>query len=207
MSWRLRSLSCIVASTTALVLAASMSASALTGDPRSALPSVDPPDRTTSAGAAADLDVMFIGAHPDDEASTLSTFGQWGSDHDVRTGVITITRGEGGGNAVGPGEGPALGLLREAEERRAVGKAGISDVYNLDKVDFYYTVSEPLSRDTWGHEDTLARIVRILRQTRPEVIVTMNPAPSPGNHGNHQEAARLAVEAYDLAGDPSVFPE
>lgn len=166
-----------------------------------------PPDATTQNGPAADLDVMYIGAHPDDEASTLSTFGQWGADHDIRTGVITITRGEGGGNAVGEEEGPALGLLREAEERTAVGKAGITDIFNLDDVDFYYTVSEPLTREVWGHQDILGKVVRIIRTTRPEVLVTMNPAPSPGNHGNHQEAARLTIEAYRLAGDPKAFPE
>ena len=108
----------------------------------------------------------------------------------MRTGVITITRGEGGGNAVGPEEGPALGLIREREERAAVAKAGITDVYNLDEVDFYYTVSEPLTAQVWDHEEALGKAVRILRQTRPEVVVTMNPAPSPGQHGNHQEAAR-----------------
>ena len=166
-----------------------------------------PPDATTSAGRPADLDAIFIGAHPDDEAGTLSTFGQWGADHDVRTGVITITRGEGGGNAVGPEEGPALGLIREREERAAVAKAGITDVYNLDEVDFYYTVSEPLTAQVWDHEDALGKAVRILRQTRPEVVVTMNPAPSPGQHGNHQEAARIAIEAYEAAGDPTRFPE
>ena len=166
-----------------------------------------PPDATTSAGHLADHDAIFIGAHPDDEAGTLSTFGQWGADHDVRTGVITITRGEGGGNAVGPEEGPALGLIREREERAAVAKAGITDVYNLDEVDFYYTVSEPLTAQVWDHEEALGKAVRILRQTRPEVVVTMNPAPSPGQHGNHQEAARIAVEAYDAAGDPRRFPE
>ncbi|MFC7487819.1 sugar-binding protein [Knoellia sp. CPCC 206453] len=166
-----------------------------------------PPDATTSSGPPADLDAMFIGAHPDDEAGTLSTFGQWNHDHDVTTGVITITRGEGGGNAVGPQEGPALGLIREREERAAVVKAGITDVYNLDEVDFYYTVSEPLTAQVWDHEETLAKTVRILRQTRPGVLVTMNPAPSPGQHGNHQEAARIAVEAYWAAGDPTRFPE
>lgn len=167
----------------------------------------NPPDATTSSGPPADLDAMFIGAHPDDEAFTLSALGEWGTKHDVRTGVITITRGEGGGNAVGPEEGPALGLIREREERAAVAKAGITDVYNLDEVDFYYTVSEPLTAQVWDHEDALAKAVRIVRQTRPEVLVTMNPAPSPGQHGNHQEAARIAIEAYWAAGDPSRFPE
>jgi len=166
---------------------------------------------TTPAAAqansrAVNLDMLFIGAHPDDEASGLSTYGQWNEYDGVRAGVITITRGEGGGNAVGPEEGPALGLLREAEERRAVARAGITNIYSLDKVDFYYTVSSPLTEQIWGAQDTLEKIVRVVRMTRPEMIVTMNPSPTPGNHGNHQYAARLAVEAFYAAADPRMFP-
>ncbi|MEU0571946.1 sugar-binding protein, partial [Nonomuraea sp. NPDC005983] len=164
--------------------------------------------RTTpsTTNSPADLDALFVGAHPDDEAFSLSTLGQWSEDHGIRTGVVTVTRGEGGGNAVGPEEGPALGLLREAEERKAVGKAGVRDVFNLDDVDFYYTVSAPLTDQIWG-DDTLEKVVRIVRQTRPEVLMTMDPAPSPGNHGNHQQAARLAVKAFYAAADPKAFPE
>ena len=154
-----------------------------------------------------DLGVLFVGAHPDDEASLLSTFGQWRENHGVRTGVATITRGEGGGNAVGPEEGPALGLVREGEERRAVGRLGVTDVYNLDEPDLYYTVSAPLTEYAWKHDDVLGKLVRVVRQTRPEVVVTMDPAPTPGNHGNHQYAARLALEAYRLAADPAAFSE
>ncbi|MEJ7837611.1 MAG: sugar-binding protein [Thermomicrobiales bacterium] len=155
----------------------------------------------------ADLDVLFIGAHPDDEAFALATYGQWNEYNDVEVGVITVTRGEGGGNAAGPEEGPALGIIREAEEREAVSAAGIEHIYNLDKVDFYYTVSAPLTADVWGYEETLEQVVRVIRQTKPEVITTMNPSPTPGNHGNHQEAARLAVGAYAVAGDPTQFPD
>ncbi|SEG37961.1 N-acetylglucosaminyl deacetylase, LmbE family [Saccharopolyspora kobensis] len=158
-------------------------------------------------GPDPDLDVLFVGAHPDDEASLLSTFGRWRQDHQIRTGVVTITRGEGGGNAVGPEEGPALGLLREGEERRAVGGPGITDVYNLDEPDLYYTVSAPLTEQAWNHDEVLGKLVRVVRQTRPEVVITMDPAPTPGNHGNHQYAARLAIEAHRRAADPAAFPE
>ncbi len=154
-----------------------------------------------------DLGALFVGAHPDDESGALSTFGRWKAEHGVRTGVVTITRGEGGGNAVGPEEGPELGRIREAEERRAVGAVGITEVFNLDKPDFYYTVSSPLTRRAWGQEDTLGRLVRLIRQTKPEVVVTMDPAPTPGNHGNHQYSARLAVEAYRAAADPAAYPK
>src|SRR5699024_11654955 len=138
---------------------------------------------------AVKLDVLFIGAHPDDEADTLAALGQWNEFHDVEVGVITATRGEGGGNAVGLEEGPALGLLRELEDRDAVALAGIEHVYNLDALDFYYTASAPLSREVWGGDDLLGRIVRVVRATRPEVIITMNPSAVEGNHGNHQQAA------------------
>lgn len=152
------------------------------------------------------LNVLFIGAHPDDEAGQIAAFGTWAEHAGLKAGVVTITRGEGGGNAVGPETGPALGILREAEERRAVGKAGIQDIFYLDTVDFYYTVSASLTEQLWGHDRALARIVRILRETRPDIIITMDPAPSPGNHGNHQFAARLAVEGYQASADPSMFP-
>ncbi len=154
----------------------------------------------------ADLDILYVGAHPDDEAGRLSMFSEWRERYGAETGVVTVTRGEGGGNAIGPEEGPALGLIREYEERRAVGALGITDIYNLDKVDFYYSVSAPLHQEAWNHRATLAQMVRVVRSTRPELVMTMNPAPSPGNHGGHQEAALLAIEAYYAAADPSRFP-
>ncbi|GAA2584766.1 sugar-binding protein [Dactylosporangium fulvum] len=157
--------------------------------------------------APVDLDIMFIGAHPDDEAGQLGMFGYWNEYHNINAGVITMTRGEGGGNAVGLEEGPALGILREAEERRAVGRAGVMNVYNLDALDFYYTASAPLSEQIWDYNKSLSRIVRTIRTTKPEVIVTMNPSATQGNHGNHQEAAMLAVEAFYAAADPNAFPE
>ena len=57
-----------------------------------------------------------------------------------------------------------------------------------------------------GPRLTLERVVRVIRATRPEVVITMNPSPSPGNHGNHQYAARLAIEAYTAAADPRRSP-
>ncbi|WP_299443703.1 sugar-binding protein [uncultured Phycicoccus sp.] len=191
-----------VATAAALALAG---AGAVTAAPGAGGPK--PPDATTSAGTPVDLGALFIGAHPDDEAFQLSAYGEWGDEHDLRTGVVTVTRGEGGGNAVGPEEGPALGLLREQEERAAVARAGITEIFNLDEVDFYYTVSDALTQQVWDHEQVLGKVVRIIRETRPEILSTMDPAPSPGNHGNHQHAARLAIEAFEVAGDPSRFPE
>ncbi|MEO3924137.1 PIG-L family deacetylase [Micromonosporaceae bacterium B7E4] len=154
-----------------------------------------------------DLDVLFISAHPDDEAGSLATLGQWKQNYGAKAGVVTITRGEGGGNAVGLEEGPPLGIIREREERTAIAKAGVQNLYNLDRVDFWYTASAPLSEQIWGHDETLGKIVRVIRQTRPEIVMTMNPSPVEGNHGNHQQAARFAAEAFSAAADPTAFPE
>ena len=153
------------------------------------------------------LDVLFIGGHPDDESGLLAAFGRWRHECGVKVGVVSITRGEGGGNAVGSEDGPLLGLLREREERSALSLVGVERFFYLDKVDFYYTVSAPLTARVWGRLDTLSRLVRVVRATQPSVIITMNPAPMPGQHGNHQMAGRLAVEAYLAAADPTFAPD
>ncbi|APX33637.1 hypothetical protein BH708_13960 [Brachybacterium sp. P6-10-X1] len=170
------------------------------------LSSLTPEERALADGTV-DLDILYIGAHPDDEAWTLAALGQWNEFAGQRAGVITVTRGEGGGNAVGLEEGPALGLIRETEERTAVGYAGIEHVVNLDAVDFFYTLSAPLTDEVWGGSEVLSRVIRVVRATRPDVIITMNPSAVEGNHGNHQQAAKFAVEAYLLAGREDVFPE
>lgn len=151
-------------------------------------------------------DVLFVSAHPDDEAGNLSTFGLWRERLGLRTGVVTITRGEGGGNAVGPEEGAPLGMLREGEERSATALAGIENIFYLDKPDFWYTLSAPLTERIWHARDTLERMVRLLRMTTPHTVVTMDPRPF-NQHGGHQMSARLAIEAFFLAGDARAFPD
>ncbi|MEU5911411.1 sugar-binding protein [Micromonospora sp. NPDC047527] len=187
-----------------LGLASPVQAGSKHSSPKHSSPKPPPPAKP---GKAVDLDVMFIGAHPDDEAGQLAMLGYWNEYHGMKAGVITTTRGEGGGNATGLEEGPELGLLREDEERKAVGWAGIENIYNLDALDFWYTASAPLTEEVWGYQETLSRIVRVLRTTKPEVILTMNPSATQGNHGNHQKAAMLAVEAFYAAADPKAFPE
>ncbi|MCZ7416830.1 sugar-binding protein [Streptomyces sp. WMMC897] len=157
----------------------------------------------------AHTEVLFVGAHPDDEYQSLSTFGQWAERRGLSTGVVTITRGEGGGNAVGPEEGAELGMLREREEREAVALAGIQNVYYLDKPDFWYSLSAPLTARVWDGQtparDTLSRLVRLIRATTPEIVVAMDPRPF-NQHGGHQLSGQLAIQAFQLAGDRNAFP-
>ena len=151
------------------------------------------------------VDLLYIGAHPDDESGVTATFAREVLDGSAKAGIVLITRGEGGGNAIGRELGPSLGILREAEIRRSAAEYGVDLVYFLDKTDFFYTLSDKATYDVWGHQDTLGKIVRLVRLLRPDVIVTMWPGP--GTHGHHQAAARLATEAFTDAADPDRFPD
>lgn len=150
------------------------------------------------------VDLMFVGAHPDDESGVTATFARE-VERGARAAIVLATRGEGGGNAIGRQLGPSLGLLREAELRRATAEYGVNLVYFLDKTDFFYTLSTQAAFDVWDHDDALERLVRLVRLLRPDVMVTMWPGP--GTHGMHQAAGRLATEAFTAAADTNAFPK
>lgn len=153
------------------------------------------------------IDVMSIWAHPDDDAGTVTPCGVWNDRYDVRCGIIMVTRGEGGSNSVGSEAGPDLGLRRENEDRTSHVRSGTVDIFNLDRVDFYYNTSAPLTAQVWDDEETLRRTVRVIRETQPEILLGATPSMVVG-HGNHQYAqGRLVWEAALAAADASRFPE
>ena len=145
-------------------------------------------------------------AHPDDDVSIIGPCGVWHERYGVRCGIIQVTRGEGGGNAVGTELGPALGLRRENEDRVAHFRSGTVDIFFLDRVDFFYNTSAPLSQFFWGEDETLRRITRIIRTTQPEIYIGFTPSLAAG-HGHHQQAGRYIWEGVKAAADPTMFPE
>lgn len=149
------------------------------------------------------LDYLFVGAHPDDEGGFTGTMIRYNHDEGYRGSVAVFTLGQGGGNALGPEVEGALGLLRYEEMRRSLSIAGVDRFYYLGFPDFYFTQSADLTRKVWSetNPDFLCELVRVIRLTKPEVIVSMWPGP--GTHGHHQMAARSAIEAFNVAGDPS----
>ena len=151
-----------------------------------------------------DVDLMFVGAHPDDDTSVMATFARYLLDEGFSATVITATGGEGGGNAIGPESGRAFGLIRAEEERRALELVGVRSPQFLGLRDFYFTLSAEETARKWG-DSYICDVVRYVRLQRPEVIVTMWPGP--GTHGQHQMAARAATTAFDKAADPSFCPE
>src|ERR1700758_235280 len=151
------------------------------------------------------LDILLVVAHPDDEAAATAYLAR-AMDEGKRAGVAYGTRGSSGANEAGTEQAAALGDIREIEARRALAKLGISDVWFIGGRD---TASQDVlqSLSTWDHGEVLERMVRIVRLTRPEVILTFLPGTFIGeDHGDHQAAGVLATEAFDLAGDPTVFP-
>ncbi len=152
------------------------------------------------------INVLGEWAHPDDDTSIVGPCGVWHQLYGIKCGIIQVTRGEGGGNAIGPETGPALGLRRENEDRAAHFRSGTADLFYVDRVDFYYNQSAPLTQFFWDHDQTLARITRIIRETQPDIYIGFTPTLAAG-HGNHQEAGRFIWEGVQAAADPHMFPD
>ncbi len=123
-------------------------------------------------------------------------------DEGKRIAVIFTTRGNAGGNAAGMEQGKAMSDEREMEARRSLAISGITNVWFLHGTD---TATQDVlhSLETLGHGEALEETVRLVRLTRPEVILTWMPGYVVGeNHGDHQASSVVATEAFDLAGRP-----
>jgi len=151
-----------------------------------------------------DVDLMFVGAHPDDDSGVMATFARYILDEGFKATVVTATGGDGGGNAIGPEAARSLALIRKEEERRALALVGVDAPSFLGLTDFYFTLSAEETEKKWG-ASFVCDVVRFVRLQRPEVIITMWPGP--GTHGQHQMAARAATIAYAKAGDPEFCSE
>ena len=119
-----------------------------------------------------DVDVMFIGAHPDDDTGIMATFARYLLDEGYKGTVITLTGGEGGGNAIGRESGPSLGLIRQEEERRSLAMIGVSSPQFIGLQDFYFTLSAEEVQKRWG-DTCLCEVVRRVRRGRPTFILIM----------------------------------
>src|SRR5216684_1316675 len=151
-------------------------------------------------------DILLVVAHPDDEGAATPYLARALDDH-KRVAVVFGTRGSSGANEAGAEQAGALGAIREIEARNALAALGITNVWFLGGKD---TASQNVlqSLANWDHGVSLEQLVRLVRLTRPEVILTFLPGTFIGeDHGDHQASGVLATEAFDLAGDPAAFPE
>jgi LmbE family N-acetylglucosaminyl deacetylase len=153
------------------------------------------------------VDILVVVGHPDDDTEATTYLAREIEQEHKRVAVVYGTRGNSGGNAVGYEQSKALAEEREMEARHSLASYGITNAWFLPGPD---TPSEDVlhSLEAWGHGAALEEVVRLVRLTRPEVILTWLPDYDDGeNHGDHQAAGVIATEAFDLAGNPLAFPE
>jgi LmbE family N-acetylglucosaminyl deacetylase len=168
------------------------------------------PQRVTSPPQQDDrykTDILLVVAHPDDEGAATPYLAR-AVDEGKRVAVVYGTHGSSGANEAGSETAASLGAIREIEARRALATPGlgITNVWFLPGKD---TASQNVlvSLANWGHAEALEQLIRLVRLTRPEIILTFLPGTFIGeDHGDHQASGVLATEAFDLAGDPTVFP-
>lgn len=148
--------------------------------------------------------VLMIVAHPDDEDGALLTYLSRGLG--ARVTLLSLTRGEGGQNAMSAESDDALGLIRTQELLRADQFYGANQLWGTE-ADFGFSKTQQESFARWGHERVLYDAVLAIRQVRPQVIVgTFVGAVSDG-HGQHQVSGEIAQEAFHAAADPKIFPD
>ncbi|MEE9155007.1 MAG: PIG-L family deacetylase [Gemmatimonadota bacterium] len=148
--------------------------------------------------------VLVIGAHPDDEDTSLLTLMERGLGADAA--YLSLNRGEGGQNLIGPQLGVGLGLIR-TEELLAARSLDGAEQFFTRAYDFGYSKSAGETFEFWPRDSLLADVVSVVRRFRPQVIVSVFSGTRRDGHGQHQVAGLLAQEAFEISGDPTRFPE
>ncbi len=149
--------------------------------------------------------LLYTAGHPDDEEAGVLTLMSRGRG--ARTALLTINRGEGGANAIGPELFDALGLIRSEELRLSGRYYGLDDQYFTTAVDYGYSKTLDEAFRSWDFDRVLGDMVRIIRINRPLVVVSRWHGSERDGHGHHQASGVLTPEAVRAAADPSRFPE
>ena len=148
--------------------------------------------------------VMMIVAHPDDEDGALLTY--LSRSLGVRASLLTLTRGEGGQNALSADAYDALGLIRTSELLKASEYYGAKQLWGTE-ADFGFSKTQEESFAKWGHDRVLYDAVLAVRRERPQVIVSTFVGGITDGHGHHQVSGEIAQEVFKAAGNPKVFPD
>ena len=147
---------------------------------------------------------LYLAAHPDDENTAMIAY--LSGERHLRTGYLSLTRGDGGQNLIGKELREALGLIR-TQELLAARRIDGGEQFFTRANDFGYSRSPEETLSVWDKDSVLSDVVRVIRQFRPDVIITRFPTTGEGGHGHHTASALLAVEALAVAADPARFPE
>lgn len=148
--------------------------------------------------------VLYIAAHPDDENTNLMALWANGSLYDAA--YLSVTRGDGGQNLIGPELGERLGVIR-TEELLDARRIDHAKQFFTRAIDFGFSKTADETLHIWDHDKILADVVWVIRNFRPDVIVTRFSPEDQKTHGHHTASAILAQEAFSAAADPNRFPE
>lgn len=149
--------------------------------------------------------VLYIAAHPDDENTRLISY--LANKEKARTGYLSLTRGDGGQNLIGPQLRELLGVIRTQELIEARKIDGGEQFFSRAN-DFGFSKNPDETLNIWDKQKVLADVVWAIRKFQPDIIINRFDHRSPGTtHGHHTASAILSVESFNLANNATVFPD
>ncbi len=146
---------------------------------------------------------LYIAAHPDDENTRLLSY--LAKEKKLRTGYLSLTRGDGGQNLIGNEQSELLGLIR-TQELLAARRTDGAEQFFTRAIDFGFSKNPEETFSIWDKEQILADAVWVIRKFRPDIIITRFPEDARAGHGQHSASAIIAREAFVAAADPKRFP-
>ena len=147
--------------------------------------------------------VLMIAAHPDDENTALLAY--FAQGRKLRTGYLSLTRGEGGQNLIGSEQGDLMGLIR-TQELLAARRVDGAEQFFSRAIDFGFSKTADETLAKWGREEILGDAVWVIRRFQPDAIVLRFSGTPRDGHGHHQSSAMIGKEAFTAAADPARFP-
>ncbi|MEM9868028.1 MAG: PIG-L family deacetylase, partial [Bacteroidota bacterium] len=148
---------------------------------------------------------LYVAAHPDDENTRLISY--LSNYQKARTAYLSLTRGDGGQNLIGPELRELLGVLR-TQELLAARRVDGGEQWFSRANDFGYSKQPDETLSIWDKEKVLGDVVWAIRNLKPDIVINRFDHRTPGTtHGHHTASAMLSLEAFDLVNDPKAYPE
>ncbi len=149
--------------------------------------------------------VLYVAAHPDDENTRLISY--MANHVKARTAYLSLTRGDGGQNLIGPEIRELLGVIRTQELLAARRTDGGEQRFTRAN-DFGYSKHPDETLAIWNKDEVLSDVVLAIRQFKPDIIINRFNHRTPGTtHGHHTSSAMLSVEAFDITNDKTIFSD
>lgn len=149
--------------------------------------------------------VLYVAAHPDDENTRLISY--MSNKVKARTAYLSLTRGDGGQNLIGPEIRELLGVMRTQELLAARRVDGGEQLFTRAN-DFGYSKHPDETLSIWDKDKVLSDVVLAIRKFKPDVVINRFDHRRAGRtHGHHTSSALLSMEAFDLVNNPLSYPE